>query len=92
MQELELLRSKLEQLIRRFSALQAENERMDKAHARQSEIISRQETEIEKLRAELRLHSVARSATGAFNREETERLKHYLDQVIREIEKNIELL
>jgi|GEM_PF-1778635 len=92
MKELELLQQRLEQLIRRFTALQAEKERMDKALARQAEIISGQQETINRLEQELQLKTVAGSVAGTASPAEKEQLKQHLDQVIREIEKNIELL
>ena len=92
MKELELLQQKLEQLIKRFSALQAEKERMEQLNKRQAGIITAQEEKITALEAELQSSSVVLSASGTFSGLEKEKLKAQLDRVIREIEQNIELL
>lgn len=92
MKELELLQQKLEQLIKRFSALQAEKEKWEQAGMRQAEIITALQTRIDTLESELQLKSVALSASGKHTESDKEQLKQHLDKVIREIEKNIELL
>lgn len=92
MKELELLQQKLEQLIKRFTALQAEKERLEQAGQKQAGIISELQAKIAALESELQLKSVALSASGSHSEEEKQKLKIHLDRVIREIEKNIELL
>lgn len=88
MKELESLQQKLEQLIKRYSALKAENERLEKMNAKQTEIIKAHEEKISALATELQMNSVAVAASG----DERQKLKQHLDSVIKEIEKNIELL
>ena len=92
MKELELLQQKLEQLIKRFTALQAEKERLEQVGRKQDGIITELRTKIAVLESELQLKSVAFSATGTHSEEEKQKLKIHLDHVIKEIEKNIELL
>lgn len=92
MKELELLQQKLEQLMKHFSASQAEKERLEKANVRQAAIIAGQEEKIAALETELQLKSVALSAGGIHTEAEKQKLKVHLDKVIRTIEKNIELL
>ncbi len=92
MKELELLQQKLEQLIKRFAALHAEKERLEQAGNRQAGIITALQNKIAALESELQFKSVALSTSGAHSDEEKQKLKTHLDRVIREIEKNIELL
>lgn len=91
MQELELLQQKLDALIRRFSALQAENERLEKSRQQLSGVITGQQQKLEQLETLLRSQSVALGAadmTGA----QKEQLRQHLEQLIGEIDKNIEML
>lgn len=92
MKELELLQQKLEQLIKRFAALQAEKEKLELAGQRQAGIITELKARITTLESDLQLKSVAISASGHYSEEEKQELKMHLDRVIREIEKNLELL
>jgi cysteine sulfinate desulfinase/cysteine desulfurase-like protein len=90
MKELELLQQKLEQLLKRYAALQANVSRLEKTNARQAVVIEEQQTKIETLQKELQLKSVALSAT--YTGSDKDQLKQHLDKVIIEIEKNLELL
>lgn len=91
MQELELLQQKLEQLLKRFVALQADQARLQQTVSRQTEIITDQKERILQLEKEIQLKSIVISASGT-DGQEKEKLKKHLDNVIREIEKNIEML
>lgn len=91
MQELELLQQKLEHLLKRFVALQAEQTRLQQTVSKQTEIIADQKERIVQLEKEIQLKSVVISASGS-DGQEKEKLKKHLDKVIREIEKNIEML
>lgn len=91
MKELELLQQKLEQLLKHYAALQADKERMGKTIDKQAAIIHGQREKLESLETELKLKSVALSAGGTDN-DQKENLKKHLDDVIREIERNIEML
>jgi phage host-nuclease inhibitor protein Gam len=90
MKELELLQQKLEQLLKRYAALQANASRLEKINSRQAAVIEEQQTKIETLQKELQLNSVALSAT--YTGSDKDQLKQHLDKVIIEIEKNLELL
>jgi hypothetical protein len=90
MKELELLQQKLEQLLKRYAALQANASRLEKMNSRQAAVIEEQQTKIETLQKELQLNSVALSAT--YTGSDKDQLKQHLDKVIIEIEKNLELL
>ena len=91
MQELELLQQKLDALIRRFAALQAENERLEKNKQQLSGIITDQQQKLEQLETLLRSQSVAIGA-AEMNGEQKEQLRRHLEQLISEIDKNIEML
>lgn len=91
MQELELLQQKLDALIRRFAALQAENERLEKNKQQLSGIITDQQQKLEQLETLLRSRSVALGAAD-MDGEQKEQLRRHLEQLISEIDKNIEML
>ncbi|PSK88009.1 cell division protein ZapB [Taibaiella chishuiensis] len=91
MQELELLQQKLDALIRRFSALQAENERLEKSRQQLSGVITGQQQKLEQLETLLRSQSVALGAADMTG-EQKEQLRQHLEQLIGEIDKNIEML
>lgn len=90
MKELELLQQKLEHLLKRYAAMQAHVTRLETVNSRQAAVIQEQQGQMELLQKELQLKSVVLSATHAET--DKEMLKQHLDKVIREIEKNIELL
>jgi hypothetical protein len=90
MKELELLQEKLQHLIRQYTALKSDAQRLRKANEKQAAIIADQQNEIENTRKELRLQSVILSASDFDG--DKDNLKQHLDEVIREIEKNIESL
>jgi hypothetical protein len=90
MKELELLQEKLQLLIKQYAALKTDTERLKKANAKQAAIIAEQQNTIENVQKELQRKAVVLSATDT--EAEKENLKQHLDQVIRELEKNIESL
>jgi len=90
MKELELLQEKLQQLLKHHNAVQLDLDRLKKINDKQSALIEQQKAEIEEVRKELTLKSVAFSAGNTDTNKE--KLKQHLDLVIREIEKNIESL
>jgi len=92
MKELELLQQQLEQLIKRFTALQAEKDKLELAGQRQAEIITELKARVTVLESDLQLRSVALSASGHHSEDKKLELRTHLDRVIREIEKNLELL
>jgi len=91
MQELEFLQQKLSQLLKRFTALQADNERLGKTVKQQEQIIASQTEKISTLEQELQSKSVIDSAAGT-DEVQKQKLKKHLDNVIKEIEKNLEML
>lgn len=90
MKELELLQQKLEQLLKRYAALQANVSRLEKINSRQAAVIEEQQAKMDTLQKELQLKSVALSAN--YTGSDKEQLRQHLDKVIIEIEKNLELL
>ena len=91
MQELLLLQQKVENILKRFTALQAEQERLERTLLQQKQQIADQTNKIELLEKELQSASVIQSADGVDHLQKEE-LKRHLDNVIRELEKNIERL
>lgn len=91
MQELEFLQQKVNNLLKRFTALQTENERLVKTVGQLEQKSANQSAEILALEQELQLKSVIESASG-MDVKEKEKLKKHLDNVIKEIEKNLEML
>jgi len=91
MQELEFLQQKVNSLLKRFTALQADNERMRKTIVQLEQRSTEQAAKILELEQELQLKSVINSASG-LEGEEREKLKKHLDNVINEIEKNLGML
>ncbi|WP_118972767.1 hypothetical protein [Taibaiella koreensis] len=92
MKELESLQQKLEQLLKRHTALAGEKDRLEQLCDRHAGTISEQQDKITALETELRLKSVALSTAGTHAYKDKQQLKSHLERVIREIEKNIELL
>jgi len=92
MKELELLQQKLELLLKRYAAVLGEKERLEELCNRHTGTISDQQNKIAALETELQLKAVALSTTGTHAGEDKQKLKTHLERVIREIEKNIELL
>ena len=90
MKELELLQEKLQLLIKQYTALKTDTERLKKANDKRAAIIAEQQTTIENAQKELQRKAVILSASDS--QTEKENLKQHLDQVIRELEKNIESL
>lgn len=91
MQELEFLQQKVNSLLKRFTALQADNERMRKTIVQLEQRSTEQAAKILELEQELQLKSVINSASG-LEGDEREKLKKHLDNVINEIEKNLGML
>lgn len=91
MQELELLQQKLDALLKRFSALQAENERLEKNRQQLSGVIADQQEKLNALEATLQSRAVVLS-TSEMTEEQKVHFKQHLEQLISEIDKNIELL
>lgn len=91
MQELEILQQKLDALVRRFAALQAENERLAKSKERLSVVIADQQEKLTALEAALKSRAVALGASE-MPEAQKEQLKQNLEQLISEIDRNIEML
>lgn len=91
MQELELLQQKLDALIKRFAALQAENERLEKNKQQLSGVIAEQQDKLTAMETALKSRSVALSASE-MTEEQKVHFKQHLEQLISEIDKNIEML
>lgn len=91
MQELELLQQKLDALLKRFAALQAENERLEKGRQQLSGVIAAQQDKLSILETALKSRSVALSALD-MTEEQKANFKQHLEQLIGEIDKNIEML
>lgn len=91
MQELELLQQKLDALLKRFAALQAENERLEKGRQQLSGVIAEQQDKLKVLETALKSQSVALS-TSDMKEEQRAHFKQHLEQLIGEIDKNIEML
>lgn len=91
MQELELLQQKLDALLKRFAALQAENERLEKGRQQLSGVIAAQQDKLSILETALKSRSVALSASD-MTEEQKANFKQHLEQLIGEIDKNIEML
>jgi chromosome segregation ATPase len=91
MKELELLQQKVEQLIKQYTALKAEHERLNKKFEKQSTMLFQREEELKNTQEELKWQSVTQAATSLTS-EAKEKLKLHLEQIISEIEKNIEML
>jgi vacuolar-type H+-ATPase subunit D/Vma8 len=91
MQELELLQQKLDALLKRFTALQAENERLEKGRQQLSGVIAEQQDKLTALENALKSRSVALSASD-MTEDQRAHFKQHLEQLIGEIDKNIEML
>lgn len=86
MQELEVLRQKLNQLIKAYSTLRSEKEALVQKRKRLENELQQHKEMVTALELELQLKSVAGAATGT---DEKEALKQHLDAVIKLIDQNI---
>ncbi len=89
MNELDLLHERLDQLLKRFTSVKVDNERLGNIVRQQSQQINKQKGQIARL--EEALHAV-QVASSVSSEQDKENLKKHLEKVIRVIEKNIEML
>jgi uncharacterized membrane protein (DUF106 family) len=90
MKELELLQERLRDLLKQYIAMKSDMERLRKTNEKHLATIAQQQHAIENVQKELQAKAVVLSASSIIDHKED--LKQHLDQVIREIEKNIESL
>ncbi len=84
MQELQLLHNRLELLLKKYAALQAENQRLKETVAAQRESIEGLNKKLETLEDHL---VSARQARSAVSLEQKDKMRTELDTVIEEIDK-----
>jgi len=91
MEELHLLQKKITALLKQHAAMEADYAAMQKTIAQQHSVIQAHQEKIEALQKELQWNAVTQ-ASSVLDPEKKAYLKQQLDKVLKELEKNIDLL